>query len=104
MFDEFRNYRKRVNYSHYFDCESETPLDDLINQCVEYAHDANNPIPINQYVEYAQDANNPIPTSSYDAFAHNMQTNDKSQLIEVPKAISKKIPDYTQLRHLFGWI
>jgi hypothetical protein len=90
MFDEFRNCRKLilVNYSHYFDCESENPLDDLINQCVEYAHDVNIP----------------IPTSSYDAFSHDMQTNNKSQLIAVPKVISKKIPDYIQLRPRFGWI
>jgi hypothetical protein len=33
-----------------------------------------------------------------------MQTSDDSQLIALPKVISKKIPDYTQLRPLFGWI
>jgi hypothetical protein len=35
-FDEFGIYRNRimVNYSPYFYCKSETPLDDLINQCV----------------------------------------------------------------------
>jgi hypothetical protein len=51
MFAEFGNYRKRimVNYSHYFDCESETPLDDLLYQCVDYAHDSNYPIPTSSY-------------------------------------------------------
>jgi hypothetical protein len=90
IFDDFGNYRKHilVNYSHYFDCESEAPLDNLSNQRVDYAHDSNHP----------------IPTSSYDNFAHEIQAHDESQLIAVPKVISNKIPDYTQRRPLFGWI
>jgi hypothetical protein len=89
MFDEFGNYRKRimVNYSHYFDCESESPLDDLINQCVEYAHDTNIP----------------IPTSSYYAFAHDMQTNDESQLIPYQRlSPSKYLTTYNCVLFLAG--
>jgi hypothetical protein len=44
-----------VSCSHDFDCESETPVDNLITQCVGYEHDANYPIPTSSRVSFAHD-------------------------------------------------
>ena len=92
-FDEFGNYRQRVTVHHlsYFQRQDGTDIDDMIDQCVLYAHNT----------DTGADALDISPTSL---------TNDETPRdttvypIATPKMIHKKDPDYAQLRPFFGWL
>ena len=101
-FDEFGNYRHRVNVQHadYLTRGSDRSADSYIDHCVYHAHQH----PSSDFCE------TPEPTSDfYDAHEHEMDHRDDTVGEPPPTSpqspnITHKEPNYDSLRPMFGWL
>lgn len=102
LFDEFGNYRHRVNvqFAEYLQRPSSDPMDDIIDQCVYSAHKHEF-----QPWEYSYDDQQ----SYFSAYAHESDIRDDQaeqpqQSNKEPRTSTTRETDYGKLRPMFGWL
>ena len=100
LFDEFGNYRRRVvvQCSEEYYSQSQSTIDDTVDQCAYYAYQENvfHDIPHNIRETYKSE--------STDIILNDDSSDTPTIAPKTQRHIANKEPDYGLLRPLFGWL